>query len=242
VAPELIARVLSWLERSRIRRFRSDIDSLTGVANRQKSTQWLVRLLKLAQRQQQPLCFALIDLDHFKKINDKYGHPIGDRVLRNFGESLRATFRSEDIVGRWGGEEFIVGLYGMNRQEGTDRLRQFSKTWQQEHLCVVMPTDHYLTDSRNGSEQKYLEQQGLEQYGSEQHDPKQYDLEQYDLEQQGPKQQNPEQQEPDSHHITTTFTAGVAVYPTDGADLHGLYRVADTALYQAKNAGRNRVY
>ncbi|MGB3297037.1 MAG: response regulator [Phormidesmis sp.] len=134
VASELVARVLGWLERSRDRQLRADIDNLTGIANRRKSTQMLTRLLGLAQRQQQSLCFALLDLDHFKQINDEYGHPAGDRVLRRFGESLKAMFRNEDVVGRWGGEEFVIGLYGMTRQEGTQRLRQFLQNWQQEQF------------------------------------------------------------------------------------------------------------
>ena len=131
VAPELVARVLGWLERSHIRQLRTDIDSLTGVANRGKSTRLLTRLLRLAQRQGQTLCFILIDFDHFKQVNDEYSHPLGDRPLKRFGECLRSTFRNEDVVGRWGTEEFVIGLYGMSRQEGTQRLRQFFQVWQQ---------------------------------------------------------------------------------------------------------------
>ena len=134
VAPELVARVLGWLERSRARQLRSEIDSLTGIYNRRKSTQLLNRLLSLAQRQRQPLCFALIDIDHFKQINDHYGHLVGDYVLRRFGICLRSTFRNEDVVARWGGEEFVIGLYGADAQEGTQRLRQFIQVWQNETL------------------------------------------------------------------------------------------------------------
>ncbi len=132
LAPELLARVLSWLERARIRRLRADIDSLTGVANRRKSTQDLTRLLGLASRQGQLLCLALIDLDYFKQVNDEHGHAMGDCVLRHFGEQLRATFRGEDVVARWGGEEFVVGLYGIGYRESTQRLTQFLHAWQQE--------------------------------------------------------------------------------------------------------------
>ena len=148
VAPELVARVLGWLERSHIRQLRTNIDSLTGVANRQKSTRLLTRLLSLAQRQGQTLCFVLIDFDPFKQVNlpdenlDEYGYWGGDsptrklrqRQLKRFGESLRSTFRNEDVVGRWAGEEFVIGLYGINRQEGAQRLRQFLQTWQQVQL------------------------------------------------------------------------------------------------------------
>lgn len=131
VAPELVARVLSWLERARVRRLRADMDNLTSVANRRKSTQDMMRLLGLAHRQGQPFCFALIDLDFFKRINDVYGHGMGDRVLRQFGVQLRSTFRGEDVVARWGGEEFVVGLYGVSAQEGKQRLEEFLEHWQQ---------------------------------------------------------------------------------------------------------------
>ena len=134
VAPELVARVLGWLARSRDRKLMADVDSLTGVANRRKSTQSLNRLLGLAQRQGQTLCFAAIDLDNFKEINDKYGHPKGDQVLKRFGDRLKSTFRNEDVVARWGGEEFIVGLYGVGRQEGVHRLRQFLQAWRTEQF------------------------------------------------------------------------------------------------------------
>ena len=134
VAPELVARVLGWLERSRTRKLIADVDNLTGVENRRKSTQSLNQLIGLAQRQGQTLCLAVIDLDNFKQINDDYGHPEGDRVLKRFGASLQTTFRDEDVVARWGGEEFVVGLYGVSRQEGVRRLRQLLHAWQTEQF------------------------------------------------------------------------------------------------------------
>ncbi|MEN8445473.1 MAG: diguanylate cyclase, partial [Cyanobacteria bacterium J06555_13] len=157
VAPELVARVLGWLARSRTRQLRADVDSLTGIANRQKSTQLITRMMGLAKRQGETLCFAVVDFDHFKQVNDQYGHPVGDRVLRRFGECLRETFRAEDVIGRWGGEEFVVGLYGMSRQEGTQRLRQFLKDWQQEAFpCFSSIASDRDTDSidNNKAEQK----------------------------------------------------------------------------------------
>ena len=137
VAPELVARVLGWLERSRARRLKSEVDSLTGIDNRKKSTQSLNRLLGLAERQAQPLCFALIDLDHFKQVNNSYGHPIGDYVLRRFGVCLRSTFRNEDVIARWGGEEFVVGLYGVGATEGAQRLHQFLQIWRKEAVVLL---------------------------------------------------------------------------------------------------------
>ncbi len=205
VAPELVARVLGWLKRSHLQRLRADIDSLTGIANRRKSTQSLTRLLGLAQRQERSLCFALIDFDHFKQINDDYGHPVGDHILRRFGERLRSTFRAEDVVGRWGGEEFVVGLYGVGRQEGTERLLQFLQVWRRELFNTA-------TIAKVASSVAF----------SDSDDPPPDDSK--------------------GHSIYVTFTAGIAIYPDDAADLAGLYRVADEALYQAKAAGRNRIF
>ncbi|MBE9062112.1 response regulator [cf. Phormidesmis sp. LEGE 11477] len=136
LAPELVARVLGWLERSHARRFRSEIDSLTGIYNRRKSTQSLNRLLRLAKQQHQPLCFALIDLDHFKQINDRYGHLVGDYVLRRFGTCLRSTFHGDAVVARWAGEEFAIGFYGVDALEGAQRLYQLIQVWQAETLTI----------------------------------------------------------------------------------------------------------
>jgi diguanylate cyclase (GGDEF)-like protein len=100
----------------------ADIDELTGVSLRRKTLQDLTRLLQLAKRQQQPLSVAILDLDHFKCINDQYGHKTGDRVLNHLGKLLLRSFRAEDVVGRWGGEEFVVGMYSSAKQDGMKRL------------------------------------------------------------------------------------------------------------------------
>lgn len=65
---------------------------------------------------------------------------VGDHVLRRFGERLLATFRAEDVVARWGGEEFIVGLYGVSDREGTQRLTQFLHDWQQAKFVSSEPS------------------------------------------------------------------------------------------------------
>ena len=105
-------------------------DDVTGLANRRKTTEDLNRLISLARRQKQSLCVGIIDLDKFKSVNDRFGHAAGDVVLRSLGGLLLNHFRSEDVVGRWGGEEFIVGLYGCSLRQATNRLeelrRQFS--------------------------------------------------------------------------------------------------------------------
>ncbi len=129
VGPELIARILNRLERTRILHRFAEIDELTGIATRRKFLQDLERLIRLADRQDQPFCFMILDLDHFKRVNDQYGHAAGDRVLYLLGKNLKQFFRSEDLLGRWGGEEFVLGLYGITREEGAKRLTDFLKIW-----------------------------------------------------------------------------------------------------------------
>ncbi|MDY7016602.1 MAG: response regulator, partial [Cyanobacteriota bacterium] len=103
--PELVTRIVNRLERTRLLRSIAETDPLTGVANRYRSQQELNRYLRLARRYNQPVALAVIDLDNFKRVNDRYGHATGDRVLQRLGQLLRLTFKSEDIVCRWGGEE-----------------------------------------------------------------------------------------------------------------------------------------
>ncbi|MGL4501413.1 MAG: response regulator [Planktothrix sp.] len=134
IGPELMARILNRLERTRILHRFADIDELTGTATRRKSILELEQLLHLAKCQNQPLCFMILDLDHFKHINDQHGHEIGDRVLSLFGRYLKQFFRAKDIVARWGGEEFILGLYGITREQGARRLNDFLETWCQQEF------------------------------------------------------------------------------------------------------------
>ena len=86
----------------------SRTDTLTGLYNRRHLDEQLWRQQSNAVRHHDPLCVLLLDIDHFKKINDSYGHPAGDIVLSAFADRLRSEVRANDIVGRWGGEEFLV--------------------------------------------------------------------------------------------------------------------------------------
>jgi diguanylate cyclase (GGDEF)-like protein len=134
VGPELIMRITNRIERTRLLRTMAETDALTGVANRRKFTQVLEQFFSLANRRGQPLCLAILDLDHFKQVNDQYGHATGDEVLHRLGEFLLQSFRGEDLVARWGGEEFIVGMCGMNRNDGVRRLATILEIWRQEEF------------------------------------------------------------------------------------------------------------
>jgi diguanylate cyclase (GGDEF)-like protein len=121
--PELVARVRNRLERTRMLRLAAEVDSLTGVATRRRGIEVLERFFRLAQRQRQPISIACIDLDHFKQVNDRFGHLIGDMVLRRVAGLLAGFFRGEDIVARWGGEEFVIGMYAMPADAAVRRLQ-----------------------------------------------------------------------------------------------------------------------
>lgn len=85
-------------------------DELTGVLNRRALVMELERECARAERSGAPLSIALIDLDHFKRINDKYGHAAGDQVLRAFAVTVNTVMRTTDAFGRYGGEEFLIVL------------------------------------------------------------------------------------------------------------------------------------
>lgn len=83
-------------------------DALTGLNNRRALYTQLEREFERAHRYKRPLSVVMLDVDHFKQVNDSFGHQTGDRVLRLIGDVLRATIRSADFGGRFGGEEFMV--------------------------------------------------------------------------------------------------------------------------------------
>ncbi|MDE2051473.1 MAG: GGDEF domain-containing protein, partial [Gammaproteobacteria bacterium] len=85
-------------------------DNLTGMPNRGRTVQLATAALEAAAAQNRPLTVAIMDLDHFKTINDRCGHATGDHVLREFARVSRGSLRSADILGRWGGEEFLLIL------------------------------------------------------------------------------------------------------------------------------------
>jgi len=127
----VFATAIAWsiysinLKRSRIERIRlekmvnertaeierlSKLDKLTGLLNRMALDEEMDRELRRAQRYIHPLTMLVVDLDHFKSVNDTYGHLGGDEVLRIMGERLRQKLRDTDVVGRYGGEEFVILL------------------------------------------------------------------------------------------------------------------------------------
>jgi diguanylate cyclase (GGDEF)-like protein len=151
-------------------------DPLTGLLNRRALEERFAH--ETGQQAAPRLALVLLDLDHFKRINDRHGHARGDAVLRDFGSALRGGLRASDALFRIGGEEFALLLPGANADSALRRvesLRTLVASWQLGGL-----------DER------------------------------------------------------VTFSAGVAAAGAGRSDLNALLQAADAALYEAKNAGRNR--
>jgi diguanylate cyclase (GGDEF)-like protein len=104
------APVLANLRNLAIAELRAATDALTGLPNKRAVGDTLKRMLTQASRTLTPLSLVVLDLDHFKAINDRFGHPVGDQALAGVGAALRSALRDSDFAGRNGGEEFAVML------------------------------------------------------------------------------------------------------------------------------------
>lgn len=126
VAAQELSRLLS-LEEVRLKLYHMAVeDSLTGLPNRRAILQVLSREVDFFARYKKPFTILLVDVDHFKEINDTFGHPAGDEVLREVSRRLSHCLRKTDTLGRWGGDEFLVVCSHTEHAKGlilADRLR-----------------------------------------------------------------------------------------------------------------------
>jgi len=107
------------------------VDPLTGIANRRSFLHDASMLAKLHIANPRPTAFLVIDLDHFKSINDRFGHAVGDRVLEIFTEAARKSMRGSDLVGRLGGEEFAAVLADTSREKAVAVAERIRDTFAQ---------------------------------------------------------------------------------------------------------------
>jgi diguanylate cyclase (GGDEF)-like protein len=128
-AISLASQAVVALDNARLHRIverQALVDGLTGLANRRQCEETLASELARLERFGGPLAVVVADLDWFKDVNDRYGHPSGDAVLREFADLLRETVRDVDLAGRWGGEEFMLILPGTDLAGGAqvaERIR-----------------------------------------------------------------------------------------------------------------------
>ncbi|WP_295476593.1 diguanylate cyclase [uncultured Pseudomonas sp.] len=104
----LVSTVRNRAARARRLKARMVRDSLTGLYNHTHILQLLDDSCFQARRDNRPLCFAMLDIDHFKRVNDSHGHPMGDRVIKSLSLFLKQRLRKNDLIGRYGGEEFAI--------------------------------------------------------------------------------------------------------------------------------------
>jgi len=144
---ELRARVRSALRMARLVRLlaeRAEVDGLTGLANRAAFNRRWTQSVSEAQRYGKKLTLAVLDIDHFKKINDTYGHPAGDEVIQGFANTINSNIRESDTACRYGGEEFCVIMPETGPEEAkimAERIREAMQecTWNKhpEHKVTV---------------------------------------------------------------------------------------------------------
>jgi diguanylate cyclase (GGDEF)-like protein len=137
---QLISVVESRVQRHRTLRALMVQDSLTGLANHSRLHQLLETEVARSLREGKPLSLAMIDVDHFKQVNDRHGHPTGDRVLQGLARFLRQRLRQSDAVGRYGGEEFAVVMSNTDAATAAmviDRLRRHFATLVHESDSTV---------------------------------------------------------------------------------------------------------
>lgn len=164
-------------------RYQAEVDELTQVCNRRKVLAEAVNVFADAVISNQRCCFAILDLDHFKHINDRFGHDVGDKVLQKCARTMEHSARRGDWVGRYGGEEFVIIMPNTRVNEAYDIM---------DKLRVQI-----------GDQRIFIEGQ--------------------------------------SQPITITTSIGVAEIDDNTLRYEQILACADSALYLAKEKGRNRV-
>ncbi len=136
------ARAELALKNSELERLAAQ-DKLTGLYNRRKLDESFAFEVSRAERYDRPLSVIMLDIDHFKAVNDTHGHPVGDAVLVETSKRLRAALRTSDIPGRWGGEEFLI----ICPETGLDTAANLAERLRHDYEICDFPVAGHLTAS-----------------------------------------------------------------------------------------------
>ncbi|HEY6815191.1 MAG TPA: diguanylate cyclase [Croceibacterium sp.] len=117
----------------------ANTDPLTGIANRRATLDWLASLVRASDEDEDPLALLMFDIDHFKSINDCFGHQTGDEVLKRVAAIARAQVRTEDMVGRIGGEEFVCILSGLSVVDARSLAERLCRAIASESGTDILP-------------------------------------------------------------------------------------------------------
>lgn len=156
----LITSVVNHAQKARMFNQEISLDSMTGLLSHEMFEIELQRQLKQLARSKQSLCFCMLDLDNFKLVNDNFGHLMGDTVLKNFANLLKEKFRSTDIIGRYGGEEFAIIFPSTHIEEARELLESLRMDYQKsEHITGNQKTFNTVSIglSETNGERSYLE-------------------------------------------------------------------------------------
>jgi len=150
----------------------SHTDALTYLPNRRQVINHLQKEVHRAERYKTPVSISMIDIDHFKKINDTYGHTVGDQVLLQLANMLRGGIRESDMVGRYGGEEFLIVLPNTKLQRAAEMAARLCKTIRQNDIDVGKKANLTVSigvaEYRHGEEnwQKFLSRADMALYAA----------------------------------------------------------------------------
>jgi diguanylate cyclase (GGDEF)-like protein len=120
---------------------RHELDSLTGVYNHGSFLRLLQEIADRAHAEKQSLSLIMLDVDHFKQYNDSYGHLVGDEVLTTLCAAIKQHIKNTDIVGRWGGEEFVIALPNTS----ADQAQQVAQRVRETMLRITIRLDDQQT-------------------------------------------------------------------------------------------------
>lgn len=150
----------------------SHTDALTYLPNRRQVINHLQKEVHRAERYKTPVSISMIDIDHFKQINDTYGHTVGDQVLLQLANMLRGGIRESDMVGRYGGEEFLMVLPNTKLQRAAEMAARLCKTIRENGIDVGQKANLTVSigvaEYRHGEEnwQKFLSRADMALYAA----------------------------------------------------------------------------